>query len=203
MGEYKYESMGVWEYGNSLPYFHTSLLSSRFPWNFLCPNQHPDISGQHKQIITKPVQIFNNKRLGKRFLLIEFDSQALSTAANRATNMGSGNCNMPAWENKRFHFREPPIHHIDFIFQQDDIRFPEVRDLHGNFFVRVAGQGRSNGEQTVLDFTKHLTAMHIRQLIPQQTNMGIEFIHRSISLNPDMTFRNLGPPDQAGFPAIS
>src|SRR5450631_2615549 len=135
MGEYKYESMRVWEYGSmgarkpvsklmseyfsvkniftntpKLSYSHTPILLSRFPLYFLNTIQESNVSGENKQIITQPVEVFNDQRLAERFKCVEFYCNSFCATADSTADMGGRNSGVSAGQYERFHFRQFFIH---------------------------------------------------------------------------------------------
>lgn len=68
-------------------------------------------------------------------------TNAFGTPAYTTGYMCGGNSLVTAGQDEPFHIRQYLVHAVDLILEQEDIGFFEIRNFHGRFFFRIAGQG--------------------------------------------------------------
>jgi hypothetical protein len=87
------------------------------PGNFRYSFLVPDVTGKHKQMVAKPVQVFDHQRVYYKSVFAEMHTGPLGTAANTTADMGCGNCGVTAGKDEKFHFRQTFVHPVDFLLQ--------------------------------------------------------------------------------------
>jgi hypothetical protein len=68
----------------------SSLLLAIYPGppcHFRYLKQMSSITGKHKKIITKPVQVFDNQWIYKKLFFVKMNCNTLSSSANTTANM--------------------------------------------------------------------------------------------------------------------
>src|SRR5690554_5600180 len=110
---------------------------------------------------------------------MQIDHTSLGSPAYSSGQMTKGNHLMASRQNKLCQWFKATLHGINLHFQSYNIFCLKFRFLY-LVFAWASCQCGSHDEQNFLDFLQEVRPLTVDFLIPQQSYMGIKFIHGSV-----------------------
>lgn len=171
-----------------------------FPNNLFRTELLTQYPAQDKKKIGQPVEVLQNEGFD-RLDEVQCYYQPFGTAAHRSGDVTKGHGGMPARQDKVFKRRQPLFHFINMALQHPDIFPGNTGQI--NIFGRISSEAGTNGKEAILNLFEPMPEFALRYYIAQHSHITVQFVHRTISIYPEITFGHSPPSEQSSLTGIA